>query len=112
MQTNLIGKTALITGASSGLGERMATILAEQGAFVILTARCQERLLEVGKNIPNSAIYTMDVANSQSVQNTFKQIEEDHHRIDICINNAGIARLTPIFESDYYENFEMMMKLM
>ncbi|KTD17453.1 short chain dehydrogenase/reductase family oxidoreductase [Legionella jordanis] len=102
MQYNLKGKTALITGASSGLGERMAFVLAEHGAKVILVARREEVLHAIKKQIPNSSFYLMDVADKKSVHTVFKQIEEDQHRIDICINNAGIGifLLTMPFESD------------
>lgn len=110
MQYNLNGKTALITGASSGLGERMAFVLAQHGAKVILTARREEALHAITKQIPNSSLYIMDVADSKSVHAVFKQIEEDQHRIDICINNAGIGKLTPVFDSSSHEDFERIMQ--
>lgn len=110
MHYNLQGKTALITGASSGLGERMAFVLAEQGATVLLAARRKQPLLAIKKQIPNSSLYLMDIADSQSVQAAFKQIEIDQHRIDICINNAGIAQLTPVFVTSNHEDFERIIQ--
>ncbi|HAU0495575.1 TPA: SDR family oxidoreductase [Legionella pneumophila] len=110
MQYNLKGKTALITGASSGLGERMAFVLAEHGAKVILAARREDALHAIKKQIPNSSFYLMDVADKKSVDAAFNQIEEDQHRIDICINNAGIAKLTPVFEAADHEDFESMIQ--
>ncbi|HAT4486890.1 TPA: SDR family NAD(P)-dependent oxidoreductase [Legionella pneumophila] len=110
MQYNLKGKTALITGASSGLGERMAFVLAEHGAKVILAARREDALHAIKKQIPNSSFYLMDVADRKSVHATFNLIEEDQHRIDICINNAGIAKLTPLFEAADHEDFERMIQ--
>ncbi|WP_131775037.1 SDR family NAD(P)-dependent oxidoreductase [Legionella anisa] len=110
MQYNLNGKTALITGASSGLGERMAFVLAEHGAKVILAARREEALHAIKKQIPNSSFYLMDVADSKSVHTVFKQIEEDQHRIDICINNAGIGKITPVFEASSHKDFERIMQ--
>lgn len=110
MQYNLKGKTALITGASSGLGERMAFVLAQHGAKVILAARREDALHAIKKQIPNSSFYLMDVADRKSVYAAFNQIEEDQHRIDICINNAGIAKLTPVFEAADHEDFERMIQ--
>ena len=110
MHYNLKGKTALITGASSGLGESMAFVLAEHGVKVILIARRQEALEAIKKQIPNSSFYIMDVADKKSVRATFQQIEEDQHRIDICINNAGIAKLTPLFETSDHEDFERIVQ--
>lgn len=107
---DLKGKTALITGASSGLGERMAFVLAEHGAKVLLAARREDALHAIKKQIPNSSFYLMDVADRRSVHAAFQQIEEDQHRIDICINNAGIGKLTPIFEASSHEDFERIMQ--
>ena len=107
---NLNGKTALITGASSGLGERMAFVLAKHGAKVILAARREDVLHAIKKQIPNSSFYLMDVADRRSVHAAFQQIEEDQHRIDICINNAGLAKLTPVFEAADHEDFERMIQ--
>lgn len=107
---NLNGKTALITGASSGLGARMAFVLAEHGVKVILASRREDALHAIKKKIPNSSSYLMDVADRRSVHAAFQQIEEDQHRIDICINNAGIGKLTPIFEASSHEDFERMIQ--
>ncbi len=59
------GKTVLITGASSGLGERFATILSSAGAKVILAARRKDKLQEVAGKIKNAAIIQLDVANPE-----------------------------------------------
>jgi NADP-dependent 3-hydroxy acid dehydrogenase YdfG len=48
----------------------------------------------------------MDVANQNSVKSAFETLEQTGEKIDICINNAGIAKLTPIFEDDLEKDFE------
>lgn len=110
MNYNFGNKTVLITGASSGLGERMASVFAEQGAKVILASRRENALHSITKKIPNSFYYLMDVANRHSVYKTFQQIEQDGHQIDICINNAGIAQLTPVFGSSDEDGFELIIQ--
>jgi NAD(P)-dependent dehydrogenase (short-subunit alcohol dehydrogenase family) len=86
---DLSGKTALITGASSGIGEQFDYTLVQSGARVILASRRIEKLEELALQLKNAVAIKMDVANKISVSNAFKQIENE--RIDICINCAGIA---------------------
>lgn len=91
----LQGKTALITGASSGLGVHFARVLAEAGATVILAARRTEKLAAEVASIQatgaRSAAVAMDVTDSASVDSAFARITEEIGNIDILINNAGVA---------------------
>lgn len=103
---DLTGKTALITGASSGLGEQFARCLRDAGARVILTARRVNKLQAIAGELENTVALEMNVADKNSVQKAFKELEEVGERIDICINNAGIAALTPIFAKDGNNDFE------
>ena len=91
------GKTVLITGASSGLGERFATILSSAGAKVILAARRKDKLQEVAGKIKNAAIIQLDVANPGSVKEAFEKINKENEQVDICINAAGVAKLGYVF---------------
>ena len=104
--SDLTGKTALITGASSGLGEQFARCLSGAGARVILAARRVDKLESLSKELKNSRAIQMDMADKQSVKNCFVELEQAGEKIDICVNNAGIAVLTPIFEEDDNNNFE------
>ena len=103
-------KTALVTGASSGLGEQFARCLNKAGARVILAARRLDRLMEIAASLDNTVVVRMDVADQDSVKCTFKTLEEAGEKIDICINNAGIAALTPIFEEDPKQDFEAIIQ--
>lgn len=107
---DLTGKTALITGASSGLGEQFARCLSGAGARVILAARRVDKLESLSKELKNSRAIQMDMADKQSVKNCFVELEQAGEKIDICVNNAGIAVLTPIFEEDDNNNLSRLFK--
>ncbi|MEM7762875.1 MAG: SDR family oxidoreductase [Pseudomonadota bacterium] len=94
---DLTGRTALVTGAGSGLGRQFALTLAEAGADVILAARRVEKLEETQALIAESSqsravCVAMDVTNTESVDSAFAQAIEASAVPDIVINNAGISR--------------------
>ena len=93
--SDLSNKTALITGASSGIGLHFARTLARFGTRVVLAARRMDQLnLAVGEIRGNGGAASrvvMDVTSKDSVKNAFKEAEDVQGRIDIVINNAGIA---------------------
>lgn len=103
---DLTGKTALITGASSGLGEGFARILSSAGARVILAARRLDRLKTLAGELKNAFHIEMDVSNQESVRLAFDQLERAGEKIDICVNNAGIALETSVFDQDDQGDFE------
>ena len=92
---NLTGRTALISGASSGLGEFFAQVLAEAGAEVIVAARRADRLAKVVANIRaeggKAHAVSMDVTSRQSVDNAFAEIDRLTGKLDILVNNAGLS---------------------
>jgi NAD(P)-dependent dehydrogenase (short-subunit alcohol dehydrogenase family) len=96
------GKIAVVTGASSGIGRRLASDLAERGATVVGVARRQELLADVEtilrSSTPDSSTRVCDVGETASYQRALDEIEQGHGRIDILINNAGIEQLTPVEE--------------
>ena len=105
---NLEGKTALVTGAGSGLGRLFAKTLSDAGATVVLAARRREKLEETAKSITekggNAICIDLDVKDSASVQGCFSEIESSRGVVDILVNNAGIARqefLVDISEGDW-----------
>lgn len=107
---DLKGKTAIITGASSGLGEQFARCLSGAGARVILAARRLDKLSDLAAELNNARAIQMDVSDKQSVKSCFAALEQAGEKIDICVNNAGIAILTPIFEEDDNDNFESIVQ--
>ena len=107
---DLHGKTAIITGASSGLGEQFARSLSGAGARVILAARRIDKLNTLAAELNNARAIQMDVSDKQSVKSCFAELDQAGERIDICVNNAGIAILTPIFDEDDNDNFESIVQ--
>jgi NAD(P)-dependent dehydrogenase (short-subunit alcohol dehydrogenase family) len=105
---DLSGQTALITGASSGLGAQFAKSLSAAGARVILVARRLEKLQTLEQEIPNSLPISLDITSKQSISETFETLELQGERISICVNSAGIARQTSIFEDDPQNNFSQI----
>ncbi|BBB33539.1 3-oxoacyl-[acyl-carrier protein] reductase [Thermotomaculum hydrothermale] len=96
---DLTGKTAIVTGASRGIGKAIAEKLSEAGAKVILIARNEERLKELAAKLGNSPYFTLDITDREKVKEVFKEIQKQYD-IDILVNNAGITR----------DNILMMMK--
>jgi NAD(P)-dependent dehydrogenase (short-subunit alcohol dehydrogenase family) len=94
MSFSLRGKTALVTGASSGLGRHFARVLAGAGAAVALAARRLERLEALQQEIAavggTAVAVAMDVRDAASVQGGFAAAEAGLGAIDILINNAGV----------------------
>ncbi len=103
-------QTALITGASSGLGEQFARCLSRAGARVILAARSLEKLETLSQELKNAFPLQMDVADKVSIQRAVELLEERGERIDICINAAGIYGGTPIFGKEDEIDFEAQLE--
>jgi NAD(P)-dependent dehydrogenase (short-subunit alcohol dehydrogenase family) len=90
---NLKGKTALITGASRGIGAAIAKTLAAHGARVILTSRKLEGLRRVEEEIVTAGGAAESLAchagEMEQIRRLFAEIENRHDRLDILVNNAG-----------------------
>jgi len=87
-------KTAIVTGASKGIGKAISIALAKEGVNVVLAARTEEKLREVKKDISsfggNSLIIPTDMSNEKDILNLFDKTKKEFGRLDILINNAGI----------------------
>ncbi|MDH2511785.1 SDR family oxidoreductase [Acinetobacter baumannii] len=96
MATNLFdltGKIALVTGASRGIGEEIAKLLAEQGAHVIVSSRKIEDSKVVVEEIiaagGNAEAFACHVGKMEDISSIFEYIRSQHGRLDILINNAA-----------------------
>ncbi len=90
---SLEGKTALVTGASSGLGVAFARGLARAGANVVVTARRQEMIDQTAEMVrsigPKASAWTADITNEEQIEGLFARTVEEYGRLDILVNNAG-----------------------
>jgi NAD(P)-dependent dehydrogenase (short-subunit alcohol dehydrogenase family) len=90
---NLTGKIALITGASRGIGESIAKLLAEQGAHVIVSSRklddCQLVADAIISDGGSAEAVACHVGNMDDISNCFAHIKQAHGKLDILINNAA-----------------------
>lgn len=88
-----IEKTAIITGASSGIGKAVAINLAEKGYTLLLIARNEKKLLEVKNNLVGNHYHSaIDVADSQAVHQSVKSFISQTGKIDILFNSAGYVK--------------------
>src|SRR6266404_9799 len=98
--SNITDKVVIITGASSGIGESTAKLLAEQGAKVVLGARRSNRIDAVVQEISASggkAIgFATDVTKRAEVEALIQGAVDGFGRVDVLINNAGIMPIAPI----------------
>ncbi len=108
IEVDFKGKVALVTGASSGLGARFATVLAEAGATVVLAARRTEKLKELRAEIEAAGgaarIVALDVTDHASIKSAVAHAETEAGPIDILVNNSGVSttqRLVDITPEDY-----------
>ena len=105
-------KIALVTGATSGIGEACARKLAENGYNVIITGRRAERLEAITDELRKlgAEVLTLafDVRNREEAQNSLNTLPADWQAIDVLVNNAGLALgLEPEYEGDF-DDWETM----
>jgi 3-oxoacyl-[acyl-carrier protein] reductase len=92
---NLSGKTAIVTGASRGIGRAIAESLARCGAFVYAGARAtnaSETVAAIRAAGAGADLVSLDVTDAASVERMVGTVVEQRGRVDILVNNAGIAR--------------------
>ena len=110
----LAGTTALVTGASSGIGEATAVALAAQGASVALVARRRDRLQELASRIEQGGgtalVLEADVTDQAQAQDAVAQTVERLGRLDVLVNNAGVMLLGPA-EHAPVEEWQRMVEL-
>jgi NADP-dependent 3-hydroxy acid dehydrogenase YdfG len=112
MTKKLSGKVALVTGASSGIGEATALALAVEGATVAIAARRLDRLEDLARRIRdnggNALAIALDVAEEEQVNKAIETIQSELGRIDILVNNAGVMLLSAVDGADTKEWRQMI----
>ncbi len=112
LNEKLKGKIVLITGASYGIGEQVAYILAKTGARFLLVARTEERLKEVKHEVErrggSAEVFVADLTKEEQVKTLLGQLLQ--FNIDVVISNAGKSIRRPIYESlDRFHDFSRLM---
>jgi len=110
------GKTVVITGASSGIGEATALKIARAGGIPILVARNKDKLDETKARIERAGgtayAYSCDIADPESVDRFFEQVFDDHAAIDVLVNNAGRSiRRSVRLSYDRFHDYERTIQL-
>ncbi|MER3554088.1 MAG: oxidoreductase [Meiothermus sp.] len=103
MSEKLNGKVALVTGASSGIGEATALALAEEGARVAIVARREDRLRALAKRIQGAGgkvlVIPADLTDEAQAKAAVERTAKKMGRLDILVNNAGVMYLGPAAEA-------------
>lgn len=111
---SISGKVAIVTGASSGIGEATAVALAAAGAKVVIAARRGDRLQNLSQRIQQSGgevlALTVDVADEAQVRDLVAKTQNQWGRIDILVNNAGVMLLGMI-DGANTEDWRRMMNI-
>ena len=103
-------KIALITGASSGIGEATAKALSKEGFGIILCGRRKEALEQLQKELPTeSYILTFDVRSKSDVFDSINRLPENWKNIDVLVNNAGNAHGLGAIQDGDIADWEAMM---
>lgn len=98
---------ALVTGASSGIGEEIAKELAKRGYDIILVARNEEKLKDVASKIKtNTRIITIDLSNKENCKKLYEETKNED--IDILINNAGFGVHGKFCDTDLAKEVQMI----
>ncbi|MGA1193173.1 MAG: 3-oxoacyl-[acyl-carrier-protein] reductase [Kiritimatiellia bacterium] len=94
--TDLNGKIAIVTGASSGIGQAVAIAMAQAGADVAVCGQNEERLAATAEKVTAAGRkvlqYAMNISQAEPVQKMVEDVHKQWGRIDIMVNNAGITR--------------------
>jgi NADP-dependent 3-hydroxy acid dehydrogenase YdfG len=101
---NLSARTAVVTGASSGIGEATANALADAGCSVALVARRSERMDAVAEEIDgDTRVIPTDVTDEDAVAEMADRVRSTFGGVDLLVNNAGVASGGPVAETDLNE---------
>lgn len=112
----LAGRTVLVTGASSGIGEATAYAVARTGATVLLVARRAEELERVRRTIEeaggHASAYACDLTDGDAVDGLVEQVLAEHGAVDYLVNNAGRSiRRSLSLSEDRFHDFERTMAI-
>lgn len=107
------GKTALITGASGGIGLALAHLLAAEGYDLVIVARSEEKLRQLAHEMQSKhgikvSVMARDLAKPQSAREVYDALQETGTHVDILVNNAGFATYGLFHETALQEELDMI----
>jgi len=104
------GKVALVTGASAGIGQAVAEMLARSGMRVAVWARRVDRLKELEKALPGAEIFPLavDLRDERQILDGFAKIRDKWGGVDVLVNNAGLGHLSPLVSGETDKWREML----
>ncbi|QAS50853.1 SDR family oxidoreductase [Halobacillus litoralis] len=110
--TSLNNQSAIITGASSGIGKAIAHQLANEGTNVVLAARRADKLKDLAEEIAEqhgveAKVVETDVTKREDVENLIEETKSAYGRVDILVNNAGVMLLS-FLKNDHVDEWEQM----
>src|ERR1700749_1678343 len=110
------GKTIMITGASSGIGEAAALQIGAAGGKLLLVARTKEKLDAVAESVQDvggtAFVHTCDLSDSDDVERMAQEVLDRHHQVDILVNNAGKSIRRSVDRSyDRFHDYQRTMAL-
>ncbi|MFC7228697.1 SDR family oxidoreductase [Salinirubellus salinus] len=112
--SNLAGHVAIVTGASSGIGEATAEALADEGASVVLAARRAGELETLAERIESDGgdalVVPTDVTDEDDIDSLVGTVTDEYGRLDILVNNAGVMLVEPL-ERASRENLRQMVEV-
>ncbi|MDD7967535.1 SDR family oxidoreductase [Actinomycetospora lemnae] len=103
MTGRLDGTTAIVTGASSGIGNATARALAAEGAAVALFARRRDKLEDLAGELDGATVHEVDVADADAVRAAIDEVASQHGRLDVLVNNAGYGSMDLARDADLGE---------
>lgn len=109
-----MNKTALVTGASSGIGKATAIALAKTGFNLIICGRRREALEQLRSHLENHVkveILQFDVRDKEDVKNAIKSLPKDFSKIDVLVNNAGNAHGLDPIQSGNLDDWDAMIDI-
>lgn len=107
LSRSIAGRTAIVTGAASGMGRATAILFASEGAKVAVTdldqSACDSVVAEIEANGGTARAYALDVSNHDAINSVIANVAGDFGGIDILVNNAGISAFCPLDAGAEYD---------